>query len=92
MAWDDQAAPPCDDELLPDGSFPVWPENQRTVDLFCTVRRLWRVAPMGGVLSFDWVQVEARLRRKALDGEALDRELDRLQVMEDAALEELHRV
>jgi hypothetical protein len=89
-ADDDETAPAGD--LLPDGSFGVWPENVRTVSLFCSVRRCWRVAPMGGLMGFDWIQVEARLRQKGVTRpRALRRELDRLEIMENAALEELHR-
>lgn len=90
-AWDDedQGAPVA---TLANGSFGVWPENQVTVQNFCTVRRFWRVAPMGGLMHLDWTQVEARLRQKGVTRpRVLRRELDRLELMQDAALEELHR-
>lgn len=74
-----------------DGSYGVWPCAVRTVGLFVSVRRLWRVLPMGGLMSLDWMQVEARLRQKGLGDAEVSIELDRLEVMESAALEELHR-
>lgn len=78
-------------EQLANGSFGVWPENVRTVGLFIAVRRCWRIAPMGGVMGFDWIQVESRLRQKGVRPNRLRRELDRLELMEGAALQELHR-
>lgn len=70
----------------------MWPQNVRTVQYFCAVRRFWRVAPMGGLMHLDWIMVETRLRQKGLTRpRALRRELDRLELMQDAALEELHR-
>lgn len=43
-------------------------------------------------MGFDWVQVETRLRQKGVRRpRALHRELDRLELMEGAALEELAR-
>lgn len=90
-AWADEGGEPPPD-TLPDGSFAVWPENLRTVGHFCTVRRFWKVAPMGGLMHFDWIMVEQRLRQKGVTRpRVLRRELDRLELMEAAALEELHR-
>jgi hypothetical protein len=64
----------------------------RTVSLFCAVRRCWRVAPMGGLMGFDWIQVEHRVRQKGVRRpRALRLELDRLELMEGVALEELGR-
>jgi hypothetical protein len=47
---------------------------------------------MGGLMHFDWIMVEHRLKQKGVTRpRVLRRELDRLELMERAALEELHR-
>lgn len=65
----------------------MWPENWDTVQLFWQVQRLWRIAPMGGFIGLDWTQIQAKL---ALKGRRrIGAEVERLAMMEDAALAEL---
>lgn len=47
---------------------------------------------MGGLVGMDWVQVQARAQLGGLRGRRrLAREVARLELMEDAVLEELNR-
>lgn len=68
----------------------MWPENWETVQLFWRMQRLWRVAPMGGLIGLDWAQIQSKL---ALSGRRrIGAEVARLEVMEDAALAEFARI
>lgn len=90
FAWADEPIPPQSaprSDLLPDGSFQVWPENWDTVCLFWAVRRCWRLLPKGRVMGFDWCQVQARMNLKGMDPTAMAREAARLEMMENAVLE-----
>lgn len=68
--------------------FVVWPANERSVNVFLTVCRQWRVGPMGGYLGLDYQQVEAVLRMRQIKIDAAV--LDDLAVMEGGALEVLN--
>jgi hypothetical protein len=60
--------------------FAVWPENARAINAFLVASRLWRVGALGGVLGFDYQQIEAKLRMKKIK---VDADLiDDLEVME----------
>lgn len=72
--------------LLPDGSFAVWPENWQTLQLFMAVRRCWRMRPMGGVMGFDWTQVQSKMQILGVNRRRMKREALRLELMEDAVL------
>lgn len=72
-----------------DGAFEVWEENWDTVCLFWSVRRCWRMRPMGGVMGFDWTQVQSKMSLKGFDAARLAREEKRLELMEDAIMEVL---
>jgi len=52
----------------------VWQENERALGAFLHCRRLWRYAPMGGILGLDRISVEAelRMRKIKIDGALLD--------------------
>lgn len=94
--WDAAAAwaerPAEDGQETAPATFQVWPENWPTVLLFWRVRRCWRVAPMGGLVGMDWVQVQSKAQLAGVRGRRrLARELARLEAMEEAALEELSR-
>ena len=54
--------------------FLVWPQNEKSYITFRHVSRLWRNAPMGGIIGFDWLQVETmlRMRKIKLEEELLD--------------------
>lgn len=94
-AWDDEDgadAAPGDAAGLRNGSFVVWPENWRTVHHFLLVQRCWRLKPMGSLMGYDWIQVEARLRQCGVHRpRSMRRELDRLAMMETPALQEINR-
>lgn len=88
FAWADEpgervAAPRAD------GAFEVWAENWDTVSLFWSVRRCWRLRPMGSVMGFDWVQVRSKMQLKRFDDERMEREEARLELMENAIMEVL---
>ena len=63
-----------DEEESEDERFAVWPENERALAAFLYCRRLWRIAPMGGVLGLDrpGVESELRMRKIKVDGALLD--------------------
>lgn len=87
FAWaDEPAAAELAPALLPDGSFAVWPENWQTLQLFWAVRRCWRMRPMGGLMGFDWSQVQSKLQLLGLNRRRMKREAGRLELMEDAVL------
>lgn len=92
-AWADEDTPTStSDDNLRNGSFVVWPENWRTVHHFLLVQRCWRLKPMGSLMGYDWIQVEARLRQCGVHRpRSMRRELDRLAQMEGPALQEINR-
>lgn len=95
-AWEAAAAwaeePPEGEPGTEPATFAVWPENWPTVMLFWRVRRCWRMAPMGGLVGMDWVQVESKAHLAGLRSRRrLARELARLEAMEEAVLEEMSR-
>lgn len=65
----------------------IWPENYRAYCLFHTLRRQWRIAPMGGPLGLDFAIAFHRMDRMGLTPEEYNQLDEDLQVMEDAALE-----
>jgi len=91
FAWADEPGETAavDYDVRPDGSFAVWPENWETVCLFWSIRRCWRLRPMGGVMGLDWCQVQARMQLKGLDAARMTREEARLELMESGVLEAL---
>lgn len=68
-----------------DDVFAVWPANERSLDAFLRVRRQWRLGPVGGVMGFDYTQVEALLRMHGIEIDTAL--LDDLAVMEGAAVD-----
>lgn len=68
-----------------DERFAVWPENERSLGAFLHCRRLWRYAPMGGVLGLDRPSVEAELRMRKVNIDAAL--LDDLAAIEGGVLE-----
>lgn len=64
--------------------FSVWPENAPTLDLFLRMATQWRVAPMGGVIGFDYNALDVVIRR--CEVECTPEMFDDLQAMERAAL------
>lgn len=91
FAWADEPGEPGQRKAAPraDGVFEVWEENWDTVLLFWSVRRCWRVRPMGGVMGFDWPQVRSKMQLKRFDDERMEREDARLELMENAIMEVL---
>ena len=77
------------EEILGDGredeAFGVWPENARAVEIFLAVRRCWRSAPLGGVVGYDYPNLESRLRMMKVRN--IPEMVDLLEPMLDAALE-----
>ncbi len=68
--------------------FEVWPENWDAVQMWCRVQTQWR-ASAGGVIGLDYSVLEWLLRLyEVKDQRAL---LEDLQIMEGAALAEMHR-
>lgn len=68
-----------------DERFEVWRENERALAAFLCCRRLWRYAPMGGVLGLHRPSVEAELRMRKVKVDAAL--LDDLAAIEDGVLE-----
>ncbi len=68
-----------------DERFGVWPENERALQVFLAVRRLWRIGPLGGVLGLDRPSVESELRMRKVKVDATL--LDDLAAIEGGALE-----
>lgn len=65
----------------------IWPENMRAFELFHSLRRQWRIAPMGGPLGLDFVIAFHRMDRMDLTPDEYNQLDADLQIMEDAALE-----
>lgn len=63
----------------------MWRQNERALKAFTAVCRLWRYAPMGGVLGFDRPSVEAELRMRKIKVDAAL--LDDLAAIEGGVLE-----
>lgn len=91
FAWADEPGEPGQPVAAarPDGAFEVWAENWDTVAFFWSVRRCWRVRPMGGVMGFDWVQLRSKMQLKRFDAERMECEAARLELMENAIMEVL---
>lgn len=71
-----------------DEEFAVWSDNERSLNAFLAVRRMWRHAPMGGVLGLDRPSVESELRMRKIKVDAAL--LDDLDAIEGGALEVLN--
>lgn len=66
------------------GAFRVWRCNWDAVACFMACQTQWRVAPMGGVLGFEYPGIEVVMRRKKVKDRAAM--FEKLQLMEAAAL------
>lgn len=75
----------ADEAESEDERFEVWRENERALGAFLHCRRLWRYAPMGGVVGFDRPSVEAELRMRKIKVDAAL--LDDLAAIEGGVLE-----
>jgi hypothetical protein len=69
----------------------VWPDNRQAVLVFRAMRTQWRTAGMGGFLGLDYGVLPEMWRRLHIQPKDRDRIFGDLQVMEDAALEVIHR-
>ena len=78
------------EDLAADG-VEIWPENMRAFDLFYSLRKQWRLAPMGGPIGLDFLVAYNRMDRMGLTTEEYNQLDADLQVMEDAALEAMRK-
>lgn len=68
----------------------VWPENWPMVQFFARLSTQWRHG-MGGPTGLDYASVLALLRTLGLKRAERDEMFEAVQVMESAALAEIHR-
>ena len=59
-----------DEDDTEDERFGIWLENERALHAFLVCRRLWRYAPMGGVLGLDRPSVESELRMRKIEADS----------------------
>ncbi len=67
-----------------------WPDTVQAVGLFCEMDTQWRVG-MGGTVGLDYGPLFHRMDRMGLEKAEFDSLFRDIQVMEAAALEEIHR-
>ena len=67
----------------------MWRDNAPTLKLFLAARRCWRLAPLGGVIGYDYPNLEARLRM--LKTKLTPDTVELLEAMLDAALPVINR-
>jgi hypothetical protein len=71
------------------GSAPeIWPDNVQTVNLFLAVATQWRIGPHGHT-GLDYNVLYKKMDRMHLSEERYDELEAEIQIMEDAALDEI---
>ena len=68
----------------------LWPENWPPVHLFSKVSTQWRTGP-GGVIGLDYGVVFHELDRRSLSPDDYDDLMDSIRVIEQAALDQMHK-
>lgn len=68
----------------------VWPENWDAILLFDAIGSQWRVGP-SGPYGLDYNVLYRKMDRMGLTPERYDELEDQIQIMEDAALEEMRK-
>lgn len=68
----------------------VWEENWPAIQLFMRYRTQWRMG-MGGPVGLDYAVILHDLGRRGLSQSEHDDLMGKLQVIEDAALSQIHR-
>lgn len=72
--------------------FIVWPENERALQVFLSLRRCWRVEPMSGqCLGIERPAIESTLRLMGVKHKHRREIFEQIMIMEDAALSVLNR-
>ncbi|MES1977310.1 MAG: DUF1799 domain-containing protein [Pseudomonadota bacterium] len=90
FAWadePDQVAETPGFALLPDGSFPVWPENIDAIAFFLTVQRCWIYLPRGGITGMNWTMVRDKMGMNGFGRRRQAALLPRLETIENAIME-----
>jgi hypothetical protein len=73
-----------------DADVEVWPENWDAILLFHSMRSQWRVGP-GGPFGLDYNVLYRKMDRMNLTPERYDELEAEIQIMENAAVEELRK-
>lgn len=68
----------------------LWPENVRPVEIFIGLRTQWRIAHCGRT-GLDYGVIPTTLRMMGIHRKEWPALFEALQVLEDAALDEMHK-
>ncbi len=80
----------CTPEDYPEPHTVVADENWEAIQLFCKFSTQWRTGP-GGPVGLDYGVIQYELGRAGIDGDAYRDTMDRLRIIEQAALQQIHK-
>lgn len=74
----------------PEPKVVVWAESWEAVQIFSRISTQWRVGP-GGPIGLDYTVIYHELDRAGLAGDDYETTLGALRIIEQAALDEIHK-
>ena len=77
----------CEDDIVIDEEFWLWPENEEVFLLWCALQTQW-ISGMGGAIGMNYAGVEACMRLRGVGKKKAPRFFVSIQAMERATLEE----